>query len=165
MQFHVGDRVFHPIHGVGQIETIENKKFLGPDSRLYYEVRTEKSTVWVPVDAQQVIGLRLLTPKRSLERFRTILKSRPVSLTNNHSKRHIEIASRLSEGSLEMMCEAVRDLAARGWKQSLSSADSASLRKARERLYQEWAAAEGVTVAKATEEVEALLTHAQKTHK
>lgn len=165
MQFHVGDRVFHPIHGVGQIETIEKKKFLGNDSRLYYEVRTEKSTVWVPVDAQQTIGLRLLTAKKSLERFRAILKSRPTSLTQNHSKRHLEIASRMSEGSLEMMCETVRDLAARGWKQSLSSADAASLRKARERLYQEWAAAEGVTVAKATEEVEALLAQAQKTYK
>jgi len=165
MQFRVGDRVFHPIHGVGQVESVEKKKLTGDLAILYYEVRTEKSTVWVPVDAQQAIGLRLLTPKRSLERFRTILKSKPTSLTNNHSKRHIEISNRLNEGSLEMMCQAVRDLAARGWKQSLSSADAASLRKARDRLYQEWAAAEGVTVAKATEEVEALLSQAQKSYK
>jgi CarD family transcriptional regulator len=165
MQFHVGDRVFHPVHGVGQIETIETKKFVEDAARLYYQVRTEKSTVWVPVDAQQTVGLRLLTPKRSLERFRTILKGKPTSLTNNHSKRHHEIANRLSEGSLEMMCQAVRDLSARSWKQSLSSADSASLRKARERLYQEWAAAEGVSVAKATEEVEGLLAQAHKNYK
>lgn len=165
MQFHVGDRVFHPVHGVGQIETIEKKKFLGNVPRLYYQVHAEKSTVWVPVDAQQEIGLRLLTPKRDLERFRSILKSKPASLTDNHSKRHLEIASRLSGGSLEMMCQAVRDLAARGWKQSLSSADAAALRKARDRLYQEWAAAEGVSVSKATEEVEALLSQAQKAYK
>jgi CarD family transcriptional regulator len=165
MPFHVGDRVFHPIHGVGQIETIEKKKFLNNIPRLYYQVRAEKSTVWVPVDAQQTVGLRLLTPKRDLERFRAILKSRPASLTDNHSKRHIEIASRLSDGSLEMMCQAVRDLAGRALKQSLSSADAASLRKARDRLYQEWAAAEGVSVDKATEEVEALLAQAHKSSK
>ena len=165
MQFHAGDRVFHPIHGVGQIETIEKKKVLGNAPRLYYQVRTEKSTVWVPVDAQQTIGLRLLTPKRDLERFRSILKGRPASLTNNHSKRHLEISNRLNGGSLEMMCQAVRDLAARGWRQSLNSADAASLRKARDRLYQEWAAAEGVSVEKASEEVEALLAQAHKAHK
>jgi len=162
MQFHLGDRVFHPIHGVGQIETIEKKKILSDAPRLYYQVRMQKSTIWVPVDAQQKVGLRLLTHKRDLEHFRAILKSRPASLTNNHSKRHLEIANRLNEGSLEMMCQAVRDLAGRAWKQSLSSADTASLRKARDRLYQEWAAAEGVSVEKAMEEVEALLAQAHK---
>ena len=129
---------------------------------MYYEVRTEKSTVWVPVDAQQAIGLRLLTPKRDLERFREILRGKPSSLTDNHSKRHLEIASRLSDGTLERMCQAVRDLAGRSWKHSLSSADATALRKARERLYQEWAAAEGVPVARAIEEVEALLTRARE---
>ncbi len=165
MQFRVGDRVFHPIHGVGHIEIIEKKKFLGNVPRLYYQIHTEKSTVWVPVDAQQSVGLRLLTPKRELERFRAILKGRPASLTNNHSKRHLEIANRLNEGSLEMMCQAVRDLSARSWRQSLSSADAASLRKARDRLYQEWAAAEDVSIEKATEEVEALLAKAEKTYR
>ena len=165
MPFHVGDRIFHPIHGVGQIETVEKKNLLGNIARLYYQIRTEKSTVWVPVDSQPAIGLRLLTTKRDLGRLRTILKGRPASLTDNHSKRHLEIASRLTEGSLEMTCAVVRDLAARSSKQSLSSADAASLRKARERLYQEWAAAQGVSVTRATEEVEALLAQAHKGNK
>lgn len=165
MQFHAGDRVFHPVHGVGQIESIEKRKLVDNVPRLYYRIHAERSTVWVPVDAQEAIHLRLLTPKHELERLRAILKSRPALLTNDHGKRHLEIVSRLSDGSLEHMCETVRDLAGRSWKQSLSSADAASLRKARERLYQEWAAAEGVSIPKAKEELEALLAHAERTYR
>jgi RNA polymerase-interacting CarD/CdnL/TRCF family regulator len=165
MRFQVGDKVFHPISGVGHIETIEKKIFLGTESRLYYQVATDKSTVWVPVDAQAVIGLRPLTTKRDLARFRSVLKSRPASLTNNHGKRHLEISNRLKGGSLEVMCEAVRDLAGRGWHKPLSNADASSLRKAREALCQEWAAADGVSIAEASQEVESLLTDGRKAHK
>lgn len=164
VQFHVGDKVFHPIYGVGHIQTVENKRLAGNVSRLYYQVSTEKSTVWVPVNAQETIGLRALTTKRDLARFRTLLKSRPTPLTDNHGKRHIEIASRLKEGSLEVKCKAVRDLVARGWRKQLSSADAAALRRARDALCQEWAAADGVSLADASREVDALLTQARKAY-
>jgi RNA polymerase-interacting CarD/CdnL/TRCF family regulator len=62
------------------------------------------------------------------------------------------------------MCEIVRDLTARSWRKPLREADTASLRRARERLCQEWAAAEDVTLAEATREVDALLLEARQVY-
>ncbi len=164
MQFRVGDKVFHPVHGVGQIATVEMKNFVGNISRLYYQIASEKSTAWIPVEVQETVGLRLLTTKRDLARFRTLLKSRPAPLTNDHGRRRLEIAKRLKEGSLQVMCEAVRDLVARGWHKPLSTTEAASLRNVREAVSQEWAAADGVSITDADREIEALLAHARQAY-
>src|SRR3972149_5883426 len=99
MKYQVGDKVFHPTYGVGHIATVEKRKILGNVSRLYYEIAAQRSTVWVPVDAQETIGLRLLTTKRDLARLRALLKSRPNALTDNHGRRHLAIANRLDRKS------------------------------------------------------------------
>lgn len=157
MQFHVGEAVFHPVYGVGRIVTLSQQQFTGNTARLYYEINTGKSTVWVPVDAQEKVGLRRLTNKRDLERYRNILKSRPVALDSHPGKRQIELAGRFKQGSLEVLCEIVRDLTAQAAHKPLASADANALKKAREALEQEWAAADGVSVATASREIEALL--------
>lgn len=161
--FKVGDMVVHPSHGVGKIAKLESKQLAG-SARLYYEVITQKSTVWVPVDAGTVLGMRPLTSKHDLTRFRRILKNRPAHLDDDHRKRRLDIADRLKDGSLEAVCELVRDLSARGWRKPLNESDTATLRKAREKLFQEWAAADGVPVADAIRDVEHVLSEAREEH-
>jgi RNA polymerase-interacting CarD/CdnL/TRCF family regulator len=124
---------------------------------MYYEISTEKTTIWVPVDAQERVGLRRVTAKRELERYRAILKSRPVPLDAHPGKRQMELAERFKQGSLELFCEIVRDLTAQSAHKPLANADATALRKAREGLEQEWAAAEGVSVAAASREIDELL--------
>ncbi|MBI3361270.1 MAG: hypothetical protein HY023_09185 [Chloroflexi bacterium] len=163
MQFKVGDLVVHPAHGVGRIVGLEEKRLLG-EERLYYEVTTQKSTVWVPVEPEPATGIRPMTVKADLARYRSLLKSRPAVLNPDHRQRHLEIAERLREGSFRTLCEVVRDLTARSWLKPLSDADTVSLRKARESLCQEWAAAEGVPHAEAVTEIDELLQEARRKH-
>jgi len=157
MRFKVGERVVHPAHGIGQIVQIEEKRLFGEEARLYYEVATQKNTVWVPVEVDKTVGLRPLMTKDDLARYRKILKSRPTNLNKDHRQRHLELADRLKQGSFQVMCEVVRDLTARGWQKSLNEADTSSLRKAHEQLCQEWAAAEGVSTTEAAQAIEELL--------
>ena len=63
MPFQIGDFVFHPAHGVGRIVRLEERRFAPEQARLYYEVLTPKSTVWVPVDGYEAVGLRRVTAK------------------------------------------------------------------------------------------------------
>lgn len=163
MQFKVGDMIVHPTHGVGKIARLESKRLAG-NERLYYEVTTQKNTVWVPVDASGLGGIRPLTAKRDLARYRRLLKDPPGRLSEDHRRRRLEVAERLKVGSLEGVCELVRDLSARGWTKALNESDGAALRRARERLVQEWAAADGVTVSDAMRDVEALLAEARQEH-
>lgn len=163
MEFKVGDFVVHPAHGLGRIVGLEEKRLFG-EERLYYELTTPKSTVWIPVKVDAASGIRPMTAKADLARYRSILKSRPDPLNPDHRQRHLEIAERMKRGSFRVMCEVVRDLTARGWRKPLSDADAVSLRKARESVIQEWAASEGVPVVEATQEIDALLLEARRKH-
>ncbi|MEK7328584.1 MAG: CarD family transcriptional regulator, partial [Chloroflexota bacterium] len=120
MQFKVGERVVHPAHGIGQIIKIEEKRLFGGEARLYYEVATQKNTVWVPIEAGKTVGLRPLMTKDDLARFRGILKSRPTTLNKDHRQRHLELMDRLKQGTLQVVCEVVRDLTARTWQKPLN---------------------------------------------
>lgn len=164
MPFQVGDFVFHPAHGVGRIVRLEERRFVREQARLYYEVLTPKSTIWVPVETYEAVGLRQVTPKPDLAQYRDVLKSHPAVLEKDPYKRHRELADRLKQGSFRAVCEVVRDLTARGWRKPLNEADSTLLRKARENLCQEWATAAGVSVAEATQVVEDSLREARQAH-
>lgn len=161
MEFKVGDLVVHPAHGVGKIVRLEKRRFSGVEARLYYEVLMSKSTIWIPTDTSRSGGLRPLTAKSDLARYRDLLKSRPNILDVNHRKRSEELAYRLRQSSFQVTCEIVRDLTARSWKKHLCESDNALLHRVRERLYQEWSASEGITLDKAIQEVEALLQEAR----
>jgi RNA polymerase-interacting CarD/CdnL/TRCF family regulator len=165
VQFKVGDHVVHIAHGVGRVVRLDEKRLSGQEARLYYEVSTQKGTVWVPIEAQPSVRLRRVTSETELARYRSLLKSRPASLDPDHRKRHLQLADRMKEGSFKVLCEVVRDLAAHGWRKPLSEGDTARLRKARQDLAEEWAAAAGISVEAAEQEIDALLLEGRPAHK
>lgn len=162
MQFKVGDSVVHPVYGVGHIVKIEERQFSEKEARLYYQITMPNRTLWIPVEAHEVIGLRLVTAKHDLDQYRNLLKSRPVPLKQNHHQRHLELGDRLKQGSFRVLCEVVRDLTAASWRKPLGRSDTATLKKTRESLCQEWATAAGVSIAEAIKEVESLLGATQQ---
>ncbi len=163
MQFKVGDFVVHPVYGLGDIVKIGEKRLSGIGARLYYEVALPRSTIWIPVEAQATVGLRLVTAKSDLDHYRDLLKNPPVPLNNDQpQRRHMELASRLKEGSFQTMCEVVRDLKASGWRKPLGATAKAILRKTQEKLYQEWATAADISIADATKEIDTLLEASQE---
>ena len=151
----------HPVYGVGHVVRIEEKQFSEKRVRQYYKVILPKLTLWIPVEAQATIGLRSVTARSDLDQYRNLLKSRPVPLKHNHAQRHVELASRLKEGSFQVMCEVVRDLTVSGWQKPLGRSDAVILQKTRERLLQEWAASAGVSTTEASKEVNTLLRATQ----
>ncbi len=156
-QFKVGDFVVHPVYGVGHIVQIEEKQFSEKGTRLYYKVTLPRSTIWVPIEARATSRLRLVTARGDLDQYRNLLKSPPVSLPKKHYQRHLELVSRLKQGSFQVVCEIVRDLTAWGQRKPLGATDKAILQKTRESLYQEWATAAGVSNTEAIKEIDALL--------
>lgn len=158
--FGVGDWVVHPLHGVGQVISLERKQF-AQAAQLYYEVSITKGTLWVAAETQ-LAGLRGVTDKGELPRYRTVLMSSPGTLNKDYHHRRIEVQERLKEGTFQVKCEVVRDLSAYGWPRRLGEVDAALLRRARDSLCQEWAASAAVTLAEATHEVETLLREARE---
>ncbi len=161
MQFKVGDFIVHPVYGVGRLVKIEERQFDERGARLYYQVTLPRSTVWIPVEAQAAIGLRLATAKNDLDHYRDLLRSRPVPLNQDNKERHEDLVNRLNQCSFQVMCEVVRDLTAWSWKKPLGRRDMVTLKQTQESLYQEWAAADGVSIADAIKEVKSLLQTTQ----
>jgi len=164
MQFKVGDVVVHPAYGIGQIVKIEEKQFSKKGAaRLYYQVTMpDRNVVWTPVEDQAANGLRLVTAKSDLDRYRNLLKSRPVLLEKNRHQRYLQLVSRLKQGSFRVTCEVVRDLTLSDWQKPLGITNKTILRQTQQRLYQEWASAADVSIAEATKEIDTLLRATQE---
>jgi CarD family transcriptional regulator len=163
MQFQVGDRVVHPVYGIGHIATVEERQFTEATGSLYYQITWPRCEVWIPVEAQESSGLRPVTAKSDLDQFRSILKGPLFELPTNYRHRHQILATRLEQGAFQGLCEVVRDLTA--WSQSkpLDPTDTATLQKTRISLHQEWALAAGVSLIEAVKEIDALLLSARST--
>ncbi|HEY4690395.1 MAG TPA: CarD family transcriptional regulator [Anaerolineae bacterium] len=165
MQFKAGDDVVHPAHGVGHIVRLEERQLAEAELRWYYVMTTEKGTVWVPVHSAGSIGLRTVTAKQELDQYRHLLKSRPTPLERDHKKRRLEVNTRLKQGSFRVLCEVVRDLTAFGWHGRIGEGDAAFLTKLRDNLRREWAAAAGLSMPEADQEVDSLLLAGREAHK
>lgn len=156
MSFAVDDRVVHPQHGVGRVVKLESRRFGAGTAQLYYEIALAKGTIWVPVDHHER-GLRPLTSKDELGRYRGLLRSRPAPLAADHRQRQLEVSERLRAGTFRARCEVVRDLSAHGWQKPLCQSSAILLRMAVDALDEEWAAADGLSLSEATRQVQALL--------
>jgi len=165
MPFKAGDFIVHPTYGVGNIVRLEEKRLAEDQPRWYYVVVVDKSTVWVPVDGNNTAGLRAVTPKKDLDRYRALLKGQPGALERDHNKRRTLINERVRQGSFQSLCEAVRDLSAQSWKRPLSEADLTLLQRLTRSLYREWAASAGTSLPDATAEVQSLLQEAKEIYK
>ena len=157
-QFSIDDFVVHPVYGIGQVVQIEERQFSEKEDRQYYKVVLDKLTLWIPVDAQALIGLRPVTARSDLDQYRNLLRSHPAPKKYDQARhRHVELAKRLKQGSFRVICEVVRDLTVMGWQKPLGRSDAIILQTTRKKLLQEWATAAGISIAEATKEIDTLL--------
>jgi RNA polymerase-interacting CarD/CdnL/TRCF family regulator len=163
MPIKADDWVVHPRHGIGRVVKCEMRQFDSGERQLYYLIALPTGTLWVPVEGSPG-GLRKMTAKGELAKYRGVLRGRPGALPKEHRERRNALMERVSDGSFLARCEAVRDLTAFGWGRALSETDSALLRKTRGDLCTEWAAAGGQSIAEANHEVEALLLDGRTAH-
>jgi CarD family transcriptional regulator len=113
MTFQVGDTVVHPNYGAGVITEIEERRSLGPRKR-YYSIELlgdEQTTVMVPLDREESVGLREPISKARLSRLWRILRGEPEDLPDEHKERYAVIEGKLEQGDIFQIAEAVRDLA------------------------------------------------------
>ncbi len=157
MQYQVGDQVVHVPHGLGRVIGLVNNSVGDLEPKLYYEISLGKSTVWVPVQKSASLELRALTLKSDLERYRHVLRSKPVKLSINHRQRHTDLVDMLKSGTFEGLCIVVRDLTAQGQIKALNHADALTLRHTHENLTREWAAAEEIALHEADRQIQALI--------
>jgi RNA polymerase-interacting CarD/CdnL/TRCF family regulator len=156
MNYSQGDIVVHHSFGVGKVTNIETKN-TGTGKRLYYRMSFDKTTVWVPIQDNSGGGVRPITPKSDLSRYRNLLKSSPEPLEGDFRERQVELEKRMEARTYESLCEVVRDLSGRLTQTPLTHYEKTLLKQTHAALISEWSQASGVSPHEACDEIDTFL--------
>lgn len=156
MAFQIGDKVVHWAYGLGEVIQLDEKQLAGK-SALYYVVKVKDLTLWVPIEEANTRKLRLPTAKTEFEGLFNILRGEGEVLSEDRMERKGQLTERLREGSLESICQLIRDLSAFGYKKKLNESDSQILARACKMLFDEWNLSLAIPVPVAERELDQLL--------
>lgn len=151
-----GDWVVHLYHGVGQVRGIVKRKVNGKKNE-YYRVRTENSTLFIPVEEFDEERLRPAATRSELEEAIHVLEREPKEMADDHHDRRRRIRNVKADGSLSSMMRLVRDLSWRRYDKKLNNTEERALRRFKDRLVREWAVALDVTNEEARRHLNRLL--------
>ena len=108
-EYKIKDHVVYPKHGVGQITEFKKINIGGIDVETYViKFEKDKANGMVPVNKQS--HLRPLATINQVNKFISILKSKPKIKRSMWSRRAQEYEAKISSGKIYELAEVVRDL-------------------------------------------------------
>lgn len=155
--YQVGDKIVHPMHGAGIIDSIVQKKVNGV-LRDYYVLKLPLSgmLVMIPTANSQDIGVRPIVPGVEAERIIEALPGIQVDMTSNWNQRYRENMLRLKSGDLMEVARVVKGLSLRDGQRGLSTGERKMLHSAKQILISEIVLSQGASY----EDVEARINTA-----
>ena len=134
----IGQRVVHPMHGAGVIESVTEELLYGA-ARTYYVFRQAVSglVLKLPTDNCEAIGVRLLYDRERMDAVLSAIPSLTVEEERNWNRRYRENMARLKSGDLLEVARVVKGLTLRDAKRSLSTGERKMLHSARQILISE----------------------------
>lgn len=155
--FQVGDKIVHPMHGAGIIDSIVTKKVSGV-VRDYYVLQLPVGgmLVMVPTESCAEIGVRPILNASETDKVIAALPEMEVDATSNWNQRYRENMLRLKSGDLFEVARVMKGLILRDGKKGLSTGERKMLRSAKQILISEIVLAESSSY----EEVEGRINQA-----
>ena len=134
--FQVGDKIVHPMHGAGVIDSIVQKKINGV-VREYYILKLPVGgmMVMIPTENSEEIGVRPVVKKDEADKVIAAISSIEVDMTSNWNRRYRE--NRLKSGNLLEVARVVKGLMLREEERGLSTGERKMLHSAKQILISE----------------------------
>ena len=111
MPFKVGDKVIYPNQGIGVIEGIETRTIMGTTCGFYsLRMTSSETTVMVPVDNVDDVGLRRAIGDHEVRRLFTLLGNGRIENHQNWKGRFKENSNKMRTGSLYDVIEVLKSL-------------------------------------------------------
>ena len=119
--YSLGDKVVYPVHGVGVIDSIEDKTVLG-EKRSYYVIKLAISdmTVMIPTNKSEDLGLRLVVSDRYANKALKVIGSETTEMEEDWKSRYQQNFEKIKSGSILSVAEVVRNLFHRNKVKELS---------------------------------------------
>ncbi len=136
--FQVGDKIVHPMHGAGVVDSIVSKKVNGV-VRDYYllKIPVGGMLVMIPTTNSKEIGVRPVVNSAEADRIIASIPNIEVDMTANWNRRYRENMLRLKSGDLTEVARVVKGLALRDTDRGLSTGERKMLHSAKQILISE----------------------------
>lgn len=136
--FHVGDKIVHPMHGAGVVDSIVTKKVNGV-VRDYYILNLPVGgmLVMIPTENSDEIGVRPVMEPEQADRVIAAIPSIQVDADPNWNRRYRENMARLKSGNLLEVARVVKSLILREGERGLSTGERKMLHSAKQILISE----------------------------
>ena len=131
MAFEIGDKVIYPNHGLGIIERIETKTIMGTTCGFYQLRMANETTVFVPVDNVDGVGLRRAITDEEVSRLFTLLSDGKIDSHQNWKGRFKDNSDRMRTGSIYDVVEVLKSLTFLAKSKSLSFREKRMLDRAK----------------------------------
>jgi len=129
--FEIGDKVIYPNHGLGVIERIETKTIMGTTCGFYQLRMAGETTVFVPVDNVNGVGLRRAITDQEVDRLFTLLGDGNIDSHQNWKGRFKDNSDRMRTGSIYDVVEVLKSLTFLAKSKSLSFREKRMLDRAK----------------------------------
>jgi CarD family transcriptional regulator len=129
--FDIGDKVIYPNHGLGIIERIETKTIMGTTCGFYQLRMANETTVFVPVDNVDGVGLRRAISDHEVERLFNLLGDGKIDSHQNWKGRFKDNSDRMRTGSIYDVVEVLKSLTFLSKSKSLSFREKRMLDRAK----------------------------------
>lgn len=156
--FKVGQLAVYPAHGVGVIESIEERQ-IGDNAHKFYIMRIleNEMIIMIPTANAGAVGLRPVIPAKQVPQVYAILKDRDVIIENQTwNRRYRDYMKKIKTGSVFEVAQVLRDLFLLKTDKELSFGERKMLDTARSLLVKELSIARRASEDTIAAEVESL---------
>lgn len=109
--FHIGDKIFYPIHGAGVIEAIVEKEFLGEKQPYFVlDMLLRELQIMVPLHKMDDLNIRPIVEEHTLEAAFVALNEGEPDLSVTAAQRHRINMEKIKRGDIYEEAEVIRDL-------------------------------------------------------
>src|ERR1041385_2667616 len=129
--FDIGDKVIYPNHGLGIVERIETKTIMGTTCGFYQLRMANETTVFVPVDNVDGVGLRRAVSDQEVQRLFDLLGNGKIESHQNWKGRFKDNSDRMRTGSIYDVVEVLKGLTFLSKSKSLSFREKRMLDRAK----------------------------------
>ena len=131
--FQVGDKVVHPMHGAGVIDSIVEERIQGKTQAYYvFHMPVSGLVLKIPVANCQVIGLRPVVDSAAADQVIAALSHLEIDVTSNWNRRYRENVERLKSGDLYEVARVIKCLMLREAQRGLSTGERKMLHSAKQ---------------------------------
>lgn len=137
--FSVGDLAVYPAHGVGIIESIEEKSIAGSE-HIFYVMRILENDmkIMIPKNNSEQVGLRNIISDKEADKVYSILQEKDIEFTpQTWNRRYREYMDKIKTGSIFDLAAVLRDLYMLQMDKPLSFGEKKMLDTARSLLIKE----------------------------